>query len=185
MHRVLEYGIQAAFAHFLGTPKTASQVQQEVGGSTRQLFACGTAVSVSQFLVLLESDRALLRSPSGPGAGSFLSVSPTNRMVPFRFADFHSVSVAPPLSPHPVVQGSWGDGGLLWKVWRPGVCREAGARVTTRDPDLPCPMQPETVDVWKSWPTRSLCPAACNWPLFSTLLLPTPQQRHCGVWRRA
>ena len=78
-----------------------------------------------------------LRSQSGPGAGSFLSVPPTNLLVRFDFA-----------LPYPFVSADVSSGflggskGSLESV-AACVCREGGARVTTnmfvRDLDLHVP----------------------------------------------
>ena len=67
------------FAHLLGTLKTTSRAwQHEAAFRVEQQFR-----EQQLLLVLSENERVLLHSQSGLGAGSFLTVQPTNPLVRF------------------------------------------------------------------------------------------------------
>ena len=112
-------------------------------------------------LVLSESERALLCSQSGPGAGSFLTVPPTNPLVRFDSQIFRvlllrrlrlplpcpgvSADVAVSLTNLAIIvrAGVLGRRGFALESVVARVCREGGVRVTTnmfvRDLDLDVP----------------------------------------------
>ena len=157
------------FAHLLGTLKTTSRGLREVDGSTKQRSVEQQFREQQLFLVHSASEWALLRSQSGPGAGSFLSVPPTHWFGSIRRSSEWcccAASVSP--SPCPGVsadvavsltnfaiivqlalkQGFLGGGGFVLESVVARVCREGGARVTTnmfvRDLDLDVPNAAKT-----------------------------------------
>ena len=167
-------------------------------GSSRSGWQHEAAFRVEQqfreqqlLLVLSESERALLRSQSGPGAGSFLTVPPTNPLVRFDSQIFRvlllrrlrlplpcpgvSADVAVSLTNLAIIvqlalkQGFLGGGGSLWKVWLPAcavkVVPESQPTCLCVTWTWMCPMQPETAVVWKSWLMDCPCLEASNWPL--------------------
>ena len=111
--------------------------------------------------VLSESERALLRSQSGRGAGSFLTVPPTNPLVRFDSQIFRVLLLRRLRLPLPLSRrfclidefghhravcaqaGVLGRRGFALESVVARVCREGGARVTTnmfvRDLDLDVP----------------------------------------------
>ena len=144
------------FAHLLGTLKTTSRALREVDGNTRQLF-----------LVLSANEPALFVFPErGLGAGSFLSVPPTNPLVRFDSQIFRMLLLRRVRRPQSLSKLFCRCGRLIDEFGHPHatcaqegvvlarrgyalesvvarVCREGGARVTTnmcvRDFDLDVP----------------------------------------------
>ena len=140
-------------------------------GSSRSGWQHEAAFRVEQqfreqqlLLVLSESERALLRSQSGPGAGSFLTVPPTNPLVRFDSQIFRVLLLRRLRLPLPLSRrfcrcgrlidefghhraacaqaGVLGRRGFALESVVARVCREGGARVTTnmfvRDLELGC-----------------------------------------------